>query len=328
MDILRSKLIVTEITLTHVTSPRAVVLSLDAELMWGFHDNEDIPIHRVDQARESWLAVLDLLDDYGVPATWAIVGHLFLDSCDGAHTRHPVGEDWFARDPGGAETVDSPWFGQDLIDAVRDSPISHDIGSHSFSHVEFGADETTTAVARTELQQSVAAAEDVGIDLDSFIFPRNNIGHRRLLPEFGFTCYRGKAPPRWYEKSAARPLGKLAAFTLGTHGPPVVEPTVDGYGLVNVPASMFLFTFRGPARNLVHRVSSDPIVRQVKTGLDRLQRSDSGVLHFWLHPNNVTTAMDRRLLDSVLGTIAGVCRETDIEIRTMSQVAKQVRTDE
>jgi peptidoglycan/xylan/chitin deacetylase (PgdA/CDA1 family) len=308
-----------------VTSPRAVVLSLDAELMWGFHDYEDIPTARVEQARDSWLAVLDMLDNHGVPATWAVVGHLFLDSCDGVHSRHPLGDDWFTRDPGGTETVNSAWFGRDLIDAVRNSRVDHEIGSHSFSHVEFGDDETTAAVARTELEQSVAAAEDFGIDLDSFIFPRNNIGHRRLLPEYGFTCYRGRAPDRWYERTAAGKVGKFATLALGTHGPPVVEPTIDEHGLVNVPASMFLFMLSGPARNLVHRVSGDPIVRQVETGLNRLQHDDSGLLHLWLHPNNITTGKDRQLLDRVIGSIAEFCRDHDVEISTMSQVAQQVR---
>ena len=32
----------------------------------------------------------------------------------------------------------------------------------------------------------------------SFAFPRNEVGHLKVLKEFGFLCYRG-VEPNWYE---------------------------------------------------------------------------------------------------------------------------------
>lgn len=302
----------------------AVTISLDAELAWGFHDREQLPTERIRQARQSWLTVLDLFEERSIPATWAIVGHLFLDGCDGTHADHPIGEGWFDRDPGGEHRPDSAWFGRDLIDAVRDNRIEHDIGSHAFSHVEFGDAETTDDIAAAELERSVAAADAYGIDLESFVFPRNSVGHRKLLAEYGFSCYRGRAPGRWYDDATVGSLGKLATFALGTSGPPIVDPVLDEYGLVNVPASMYLFTFEGPAKRAVEAVSSDPVVRQVELGLERLRGGSDGLLHLWLHPNNIITERDRRRLRRIVSTIAEYRDRYGIGVETMANVASGV----
>lgn len=303
-----------------------VVLSLDAELNWGFHDLEDVPTERASHAREAWLNVLDLLDDHGIPATWAVVGRLFSEGGVDAELDHPAGEEWFARSEADS-FPGSGWVGRDLIDAVRDADVDHEIGSHSHSHVEFGNPETTREIAEAELQRSVIAAEHYGIDLESFVFPRNDIGHRDLLADHGFTSYRGRAPDRWYERIPVKRLGKLATFTIGTAPPPIVEPFVDEYGLVNVPASMYLFTFEGPVRDAVEPVFGDPVVRQVELGLERLRTRNRGILHLWLHPNNVTTERDRTRMDEIVSLIADHRDRHAVGIETMRGIARQVRAD-
>jgi len=305
-----------------------VVLSLDAELVWGFHDHEQMPRERISHARESWRYILGLFKEFDVPATWAVVGHLFLDCCDGVHADHPGGEEWFLRDPGGERTEGSEWFGRDLVDAISDSTVGHEIGSHSFSHVEFGKRGVSKEVAEAELLQSVDAAEEYGIDLTSFVFPRNNIGYRELLAEYGFSCYRGRAPDRWYDETAFRLIGKPVTFAFGKSGPPIVRPETDEHGLVNLPASMYLFSINGPARDAMERLTTDPIVRQVKLGLQRLTDEPEGTLHLWLHPNNVTTERDRVRLRRIVSMIAE-CRERyGIEVEPMSDVVEKFRENE
>mgnify|MGYP000011760195 CR=1 FL=1 len=306
---------------------KTVVISLDAELGWGFHDHAELPEERIERARESWRYLVELFADHRIPVTWAIVGHLFLGACDGTHADHPAGAEWFDRDPGGERAPESRWFGGDLVRAVRDSAVDHDIGSHTFSHVEFGKRETGAAVAEAELERSLAAADGYGIDLDSFVFPRNNIGHRPLLRDYGFSNYRGHAPERWYDGTRIRRAGKLATFATGATGPPIVDPEIDECGLVNVPASLYLFTFEGSARDAVERVARDPVVRQVERGLERLRDRNHGVFHLWLHPNNVTTGRDRRRLDRVVSTVAEYRDRYGIDVDTMSGVAATERAD-
>jgi len=109
---------------------RSVVISVDAKLGWEFHDLRNVPEERVSHARSSWFDTVELFADHDVLATWAVVGHLFLDNCTGRHDSHPAGEEWFARDPGGEHVGDSDWFGRDLIDAIHETDVDHDIGSH------------------------------------------------------------------------------------------------------------------------------------------------------------------------------------------------------
>ena len=310
-----------------------VVISLDAELGWGFHDHESLPTERVAGARGAWRFLVDLFEEHEIPATWAVVGHLFLAECDGVHADHPAGPEWFARDPGArydaGGTVDpngepdsrSHWFGRDLIDAIRGGDVDHEIASHTFSHVEFGKSDTSREVAAAELRQSVAAAAERGVELESIVFPRNRVGHRALLRDHGFSCYRGRAPNRWYDGRPLRRPGKLATYALGAAGPPIVEPIVDEYGLVNVPASLYLYAFDGVARDAIEALSEDPVGRQVRLGLERLRDRNRGVFHLWLHPNNVVTARDRERLARIVSTIASYRDEYGIGVDTVSGVA-------
>lgn len=299
------------------------VLSIDAELAWGFHDLLPEPEVRVNHGREAWDQLVTLLDRFKIPATWAIVGHLFLDECDGIHSNHPSLRDWFAHDPGGRATSDSLWFGSDLIQTIRDTDVDHEIGSHSFSHVEFGDTATTEEIAAAELRASVEAANAVGTSLESFVFPRNNIGHCGLLAKYDFSCYRGLSP-RWLDTSLLRPALKLAVFPTGVTPPPLVQPEIDKHGLVNVPASLGIFGFEGKARRVLTPIVGDPIVRQAKMGIDAAVR-DGGVFHCWLHPHDIVTTADVERLRAIFAYV-DQRRDDGLRIETMGQVASRVLT--
>ena len=306
----------------------SVVVSLDAELRWGFHDFAEIPEERVSNARDGWLDLLEVFETFDVPATWAIVGHLFLEECSGDHEGHPAGPEWFARDSGGSFAPGSEWFGPDLVEAVIDSDVDHDVGSHTFSHVEFADPEPPADVVDAELRLSREAAEEYGVELSSFVFPRNRVGHREALAEHGFTCYRGSAPDRWYEGTPIRSAGKLATFALDATAPPIVSPSVDEYGLVDVPASMYLFEFEGGPRDAIQAVSRDPVVRQVELGLERVSERGEGILHLWLHPNNVTGSKDLERMRAIASLLARYRNRHGVDVETMAGVAERVRTTE
>ncbi|WP_221886626.1 polysaccharide deacetylase family protein [Halonotius roseus] len=307
-----------------------VVISLDAELSWGFHDQPTMPADRVANPRAAWAFLLRLFDEYEIPATWAVVGHLCLASCDGEHADHPAGTDWFARDPGGHATPRSAWFAPELVETIGNRAVDHEIGLHAFSHVEFGAAETSRAVADAELRQGLAAATAIDASPSSFVFPRNNVGHRDRLAAHGLTCYRGRQPRRWYDLPplpAVDTAGKLATFALGLSGPPIVEPRVDEHGLVNIPASLFLFSFGGRPRDMLATLGGDPVVRQVERGLAALRTRPDGVLHLWLHPNNITTQQDRIRMSEIASLIADYREEYGIGVETMGAVADRVSQD-
>lgn len=303
----------------------SVILSIDAELAWGFHDLDEPPADRVHTARWGWRRLLELLDTHEIPATWGIVGHLLLERCDGRHAGHPAArDDWFARDPGGTAADHDHWFGFDLVEATQDAQVDHELGCHSFSHVLFDPDATDPAAAEAELAACQTAARDRGLSFDSFVFPRNVVGHTGLLAEYEFSCYRGVRPSQWYDGSRLYPMGKFASYTAGKTAPPLVTPEIDEFGLVNIPASLCLFSFEGLARSVVEPFVGDPVLRKAKLGIDAAAESD-GICHLWLHPNDLTSSRNVRRLQRILAFVADRRRETDLRVETMGAVAQRAK---
>lgn len=301
-----------------------VVISVDAELAWGSHDFESVPTDRVESARDGWLMLLELFERYDTPATWAIVGHLFLSDCDGEHSEHPSLAGWFDADPGGPADSNERWFANGLVESLEASPVDHDIGGHSYSHRQLSP-ELSTEIADAEIAETAIAAAEFGLELDSFVHPGNVIGHRDVLAEHGFTCYRGRRPERPHDGTPVEPVRKLLSGTV-SGAPRLVEPTIDAYGLVNVPASLYLFDIDGTPSRVMDRLGSDPVVRRAKAGIDAAVEHD-GVYHLWLHPNNLVEPPDVRRVERVLEHVAAVRRSTDLTVETMASVAERVRTE-
>lgn len=291
-----------------------IVFSVDAELGWGFHDEAQPPTHRVERSRWGWQQLLSLFDRFDVPATWAVVGHLLLEDCDGHHWDHPAGPAWFVRERTDWLTRPELRFADGLVERVRSADPDHEIGCHTFSHVEFGDEGTSRTVARVELERCLDVAGAADLSLDSFVFPRNNVGYRDLLAEYGFSVYRGR-PERAAAKGAAK---KLAEATVAANEPRLVTPSVDEYGLVNLPPSLFLFSYEGLVRRMTSPVFGDPVVAEARRGIDAAVRND-GVYHLWLHPNNVTTEADVQRLRRVLAYLD--THRHEVSIATMRTVA-------
>ncbi|WP_049986717.1 polysaccharide deacetylase family protein [Halobellus rufus] len=295
-----------------------VVISVDAELGWGFYDLPTPPPDRLEAGRDGWRTLLDLFDHYRIPATWAVVGHLFLEGCDRTHPRHPLAGAWFERER--TEWAHRPdlRFAPGLIQEIEAADVDHEIGCHTFSHVLFGDGTTSVEVARAELVAALEAAENapVSAEMTSVVFPRNSVGHRDVLAELGFTCYRGVRPD-------TGSFGPKALRKMGT--PPIVRPYIDEFGLVNVPASLYLFGFEGIARRLCEWVWDDPIVSRARAGVDAALRED-GIFHVWLHPNNLTSDLDVERLRRIFGYIADRRERHGLRVATMAEVASAART--
>jgi peptidoglycan/xylan/chitin deacetylase (PgdA/CDA1 family) len=295
----------------------SVVISIDAELGWGFH-RRDLPRERLEAARVGWKRLAGLCSKYDVPATWAIVGHLFLSNCDTRHAGHPRGPAWFRCEREQWADRPSLRYGPHLVADVFDDTVGHEIGCHTFSHVSFGRPETTAATARSEIERCLAAVPWTERSLRSFVFPCNAVGHRDLLAEYGFDCYRGPGPGN------PTPLRAVTAATVGAPRPRLVTPSVDEYGLVNVPASLYLFSFEGRARRLVTRLFDDPVVERARRGIDAAA-NDDGVFHMWLHPNDLVGRPELARMRAIFDHLDS--RRQDLRIETMGAVADRVRDE-
>ncbi|MFD1647763.1 polysaccharide deacetylase family protein [Haloarchaeobius litoreus] len=297
-----------------------VVLSVDAELAWGFHDKASPPMDRVQAGREGWRAALETFDEHDLPATWAVVGHLFLSNCDGSHPDIPAPSGWFLAEREGKLAGRELFCAPELVGDIGRADADHDLGIHTFSHVQFGALETTASLARTEIELAVDVARQAGFDPVSFVFPRNDVGHRAELADSPMRCYRGVRPTS--RGGLEGRGGKVRAAALGPTAPPLVEPRIDEFGLVDVPASLYLYGFQGIGRRVAGLLREDPVVGAVRSGLDAAAERD-GVLHLWLHPNNLVTDRDHERLRQVCELVARYRDEKGVGVETMRSVANR-----
>ncbi len=278
--------------------PAQFVISIDLEMSWGAmhhgRPHDDTPYGR---EREVVADVLRLMDAYGISATWAVVGHLFLADCSPNDGRiHPeitrpeypwLSWDWYDLDPCSDVAHAPTWYGPDLVAAIRACPTPQEIGSHSFGHVIAGDPGCSADAFRTDLVACRAVAEREGVELRSFVFPRNSVGHVDVLEEQGFAAYRSPTPdrfaalPRWQRRLAGvvdtvRPL-RSATFSARRDG-----------GLIDIPQT-YLFD---PDSRTANRLGTTVWSGMVRRRLRHAVRTGS-LFHLWFHTHNLATQRDR-----------------------------------
>lgn len=330
----------------------SVVVSVDAEL-----SNHRPPTEQMKRrARDGWQRLIDLFEAYDIPATWAVVGRLCTAEDSLAP---PASDEWFSN--GIAESFDreaatviaerralnrdltASW----LVDALAESPVDHDIGSHSYGHPRFT--NITRDLAQADIDAARAALDRWNADPDSFVYPFNAVAHRDVLAEAGFICYREtlgpgagqerpdpdrpayhplelvpEAPKQWAGMAIDR-LSEAYSYILSDSPPPVVEPVVQDNGLVAVPASLpQLYRMPLRLRQVVRARRGCPIERIAKMGVDAAIEKD-GIFHIWFHPADFDIEADFQSLAAILEYAAERRDGGELKIETMADVARRVR---
>ena len=299
------------------------IMSLDTELLWGYAgypSNEVISLMKSDakKVRGCIDILLNLFQKHNIPATWAVVGHLFLDHCDCEdgvpHKDMPrFKEDWYSSDPCTDIKRDPLYYGKDIVEKILSSRIEHEIGYHSFSHVVFS--ECSQEVAEAEIKKGVKLAEEFGITFKSFVFPENKIGHVDILKKYGFKIYRGY---NLAGKSVGKSLPvRTINFAQSKIVPFLVEPIPKlGGGIWELPSSMTL---------------PDPSFRftlALRAGLGvRKAIKENKILHVFLHPHSLLMYPSLKDdLDKFLGIVAKKRDEERIEVMTMGELASHLKS--
>lgn len=189
-----------------------VLISADFELAWAWRYSKsrenplELALEKARLERENLPKIIRLCEKYSIPITWATVGHLFLSSCkkDGAlpHPNLPrlghfensfwkfKGEDWFEHDPCTSLSESPEWYCPDLIKQIMDSKVAHEIGCHTFSHIDCRDVVCSPELMRTELQECKRIGESWNVHLKSFVHPGHTIGNLDALAEENFTNFR------------------------------------------------------------------------------------------------------------------------------------------
>jgi peptidoglycan/xylan/chitin deacetylase (PgdA/CDA1 family) len=302
------------------------VVSIDTELAWGEAHRRDGPsVHRYDREREVIGEILGVLVRHRIPATWAVVGHLFLDRCDRSAGRpHPevvrpdfawLDGDWFDVDPCSSRAEAPDYYAPDVVAAIRACPVRQEIGCHSFAHVMAGEPGCSREAFLSDLVACRAAAGDE--PPRAFVYPRNSLGHVDALAAAGFTAYRGRPPVPFADRPApVRRVLRLVDLVRPLAGS-AVRPARHASGVWDVPQTFLLApaTRRG-------RLPVGLWARRPKARLRQAARERS-LFHLWFHPYNVTADPPRALaaLDAVCAEAARLREAGRLDVLTMGGVA-------
>ncbi len=313
------------------SAPARFVISIDLEMSWGsVHHGKPHDAAPYMDERRVVNDVLELMGRHGIAATWAIVGHLFLAECTASATGpHPelprpqyawLPMDWYELDPVSNVDAAPTWYGPDLVAQVRGCAVPQEIGSHSFGHIIAGEPGCSAEVFAADTAAAVAVAAAQGIELRSYVYPRNSIGHRRVLADHGFVAYRGNTPDRFPGRDGW-PRRLLAAVdTLWPLPSAIVQPQRDG-SLVDIPQT-YLFD---PASATAERFGTRVWSRLVRRRLRHAVRTGS-LFHLWFHTHNLAPRPERAYV--AMGDLFAEARRFidagRLENVTMGELAAQI----
>ncbi|MDE3185303.1 MAG: polysaccharide deacetylase family protein [Bacteroidota bacterium] len=320
-----------------------LVISLDFEIYWGVRDAVTLK-----QYGEHLLGVqkvipllLDLFKQYDIQATFATVGFLFFNTKEellknlpnkkpeyknaklSPYTNHfdSVGEN---------EKVDPFHFASSLIQQIVNN--DQEIGSHTFSHYYCLEKGQTKEEFKEDLIAAKKMAQKNGIELKSFVFPRNqyNKDYLNVCRELGFTCYRGNEKS-WLFSSESfgadnflrRPFRLLDSYLNLSGKNCYSSEEMKDQVILNIPSSRFLRPYSKKLKafeNLRLKRITDSMGYAAKKGL---------VYHLWWHPHNFGNNIQENFsfLEKILIHYKKLNSEFNFESLSMRQLAKELNNE-
>jgi peptidoglycan/xylan/chitin deacetylase (PgdA/CDA1 family) len=321
----------------------AFVISLDFELHWGVRDHEppDGPYGpNLVGARKAIPRLLQLLERYGVSATWAIVGFLFAASREERRKFEPAlrpcyydkSLDPYAEPLGRGEEDDPLHFAPSLIERIRRCP-QQEIATHTFSHHYCREPGQTIESFKADLNSAIAIAASRGIQFRTLVFPRNQVNpeYDQSVLDAGIVCYRG-SEHGWMHRGITRRertlglrLARIADTYVDISGKRIVhwDEIVEPSGLCNVRASRFLWPYR-PALKVLEE-------KRLKRTIDQLKLAalEDAIFHIWFHPHNFGVHLEENLqvLEAILQAFAFARQRYGMRSLSMAAVADMVREE-
>lgn len=301
------------------------IISVDLELAWGFNyellKGSETALRYLkiikDRSRRNVRKLLDLSERFNIPFTWGVVGHLSLSSCtrtaDGvSHPDMPrpeldLNNDWYFNDPCSDVTIEPLWYGSDIIKQILESKVEHEIACHTFSHVDFS--KCSKEVAMAEIRKCEEVMKDYGIELKSFIFPKNRIGNLDILKQEGFKTFRFKINRLYDIPASARAMHNVFSMIQDTLSPALGKP-IKVNSLLAIPSSLLFQSSR--------TIDTLRLQFAVKRGVNKIVDKKE-ILHITMHDYLETDHLFDAL-SKILSYNARLRNEGKLDIKTMWQL--------
>ncbi len=299
------------------TMPGSIILSLDCEGLWGVQDNMGVHEGAVTRESMEWAyrTILRSLDRHGLRATFAFVGLFAMPPDEQLERLRVLRESPAHRVWTSAAYQDlskgrsSGWEFTDALEWIRSSD-EHEIASHSYSHLPLHEFPDSQALLELELDGVRSWAAEAGVDLRTYIFPRNQVSDLRTQPGtlLGFRDGPARGGPLAVKLHYLNPRGHAEG-----------RPSA-GSAPVAIPGGAMIQWRCGMKRWIPPRIA----IQRWRSTLRDAART-GGCAHLWLHPHNLITGFRQaELLDVHLADAGKYVRSGRLITMTQEEYCRDV----
>lgn len=274
-----------------------LVISLDFEFLWGVFDKvnykEQITYFR--KTREVIPQILKLFQQYDISCTWATVGMLFNNDWDEWSKNFPEALPEYKNNSFSAykygkriksEETEKLCFAPDIIHKILEVP-GQELATHTYSHYYCLEEGQTKRAFKADLEKSIEVAAQIGVNLKSLVFPRNqfNEDYLRICYDLGIKNVRSN-PENWYWKNTQRDGLKQKIFRTGDA---YLGPKNKSYKYSTLQHVEGL-PISQKASRLLRPFSPNKMINYLK--LQRIfsemtfAAKNNEIYHLWWHPHN------------------------------------------
>lgn len=307
------------------------LFSLDTELGTGYFDMDQMraQLFSPDGSRERWAirSLLDLMDEYDIHATWAVVGHLFYQQCE--HCEICPFTDWKGKYSSFDEVYGTNhplWYGADVVEEILRRG-KHEIGFHSYSHRIFDPNSMSEKDARVEIDEWLRVAARKGIHPRSITFPRGVAGFLPLFKQNNFLCYRqAETQSIWVRNRYFGRYLKTLDHLLAISTPPIyslADLTISPEGMLGIPGSMHIKEYWWLEDVLDDANLHLRRFRRVINGIRKASR-EKKIIHLWAHPWEFKTPRDIEKVRYIFQAVAEEQKLGRMRSITMLDLANKV----
>jgi hypothetical protein len=302
--------------------PGYFIVSLDCEGKWGFADH--ITAHHDAYLTDANLLMayrklLALFARYEVSVTFAFVMAFTLSDAERATLadllRDVVVErqNWLRYYRAAERDGRSDgWFCPRALDEVRMHP-EHEVGCHGFCHAPLAEAGIAPDDAAMELAAASAVAAMKGLELRTFVYPRNQIGYRALLCKHGYVGYRETLNRRRGVLGRAESIA--SEFNVFARSQPMLE---EAEGLCRIPPGYFFNWRAGVRAKVPMAVTLRRWASILRHAADRHE-----VAHLWFHPHNIIDGPETfEVLENVLQDATSLRAQNRLEFVTQQTYAE------
>jgi len=320
------------------------VISLDFEKFWGVFDsiaasgNYKENLNNIDAVIDRLLA---LSKRYNIKLTFSTVGFLF-NKCEAdfvtntpdvlpnysikTHSPYPL-----IKAGSTADTSNNEIYGYNALLKIANES-QHEIGTHTYSHYYCLEDGQTLEEFEADLKMAKKLAQHLNIELQSIVFPRNQINGRYLQTcyDHGILSYRGIENHPIYKPNAKkktsnplyRALRLIDAYINITGRHTYTLEDLKSTGIINLPSSRFLRPYSKSLRIL------EPLkLMRIKKAMLSAAKNKA-LFHLWWHPHNFGTHIDENfeILEAIFKTYESLNASHGFSNSTMTELALKLKS--